>query len=110
MEGYIQKLSDGKTKRYVQYLEIINDPELISMYRKWHSEEYHWKEIRDGIRDVGLAHGADHAVDGEYGFCHSASPLICSISSGRDASRAQTSSSQSRRAGKASRSFSSAAV
>ena len=54
MEGYIQKLSDGKTKRYVQYLEIINDPELISMYRKWHSEEYHWKEIRDGIRDVGI--------------------------------------------------------
>ena len=54
MEGYIQKLSDGKTKRYVQYLEIIDDPEMISMYKKWHSEEYHWKEIRDGIREVGI--------------------------------------------------------
>ena len=54
MEGYIQTLSDRKTKRYVQYLEITNDPELISLYRKWHSEEYHWKEIRDGIREVGI--------------------------------------------------------
>ena len=54
MTGYIQKLSDGKTKRYVQYLEIINDPELISRYRKWHSEEHHWTDIRDGIRQVGI--------------------------------------------------------
>ena len=54
MEGYIQLLSDGKTKRYVQYLEISNDPELMAEYRKWHSEEYHWKEIRDGIRQVGI--------------------------------------------------------
>ena len=54
MEGYIQRLSDGKTKRYVQFLEISNDPELIAQYRKWHSEEYSWKEIRDGIRQVGI--------------------------------------------------------
>ena len=54
MKGYIQRLSDGKTKRYVQFLEISNDPELIAQYRKWHSEEYSWKEIRDGIREVGI--------------------------------------------------------
>ena len=54
MEGYIQHLSDGKTKRYVQYLEISDSPELIAQYRKWHSEEYHWKEVRDGIRQVGI--------------------------------------------------------
>ena len=54
MEGYTQRLSDGKTKRYVQFLEIRNDPELIAQYRKWHSEEYSWKEIRDGIREVGI--------------------------------------------------------
>ena len=54
MEGYIQRLSDGKTKRYVQFLEISNDPELIAQYRKCHSEEYSWKEIRDGIREVGI--------------------------------------------------------
>ena len=54
MEGYIQNLSDGRVKRYVQFLEISDDPELMEQYRKWHSEEYHWKEIRDGIRQVGI--------------------------------------------------------
>lgn len=54
MEGFVQPLSDGKIKRYVQYLEIDEDPELIAQYRKWHSEEFSWKEIRDGIREVGI--------------------------------------------------------
>ena len=54
MEGYVQRLSDGKTKRYVQFLEISDDPELIAQYLKWHSEEFSWKEIRDGIRQVGI--------------------------------------------------------
>jgi L-rhamnose mutarotase len=54
VEGYVQTLSDGKTKRYVQFLEINNDPELIKQYRYWHSEEHHWQEIRDGIRAVGI--------------------------------------------------------
>ena len=54
MEGYIQKLSGGKLKRYVQFLEISSDPELVAQYRKWHSEEYSWKEVRDGIMEVGI--------------------------------------------------------
>lgn len=54
MEGYIQTISEGKIKRYVQYLAISDDPELLMQYKKWHSEEYHWKEIRDGIREVGI--------------------------------------------------------
>ena len=54
MEGYIQTISEGKIKRYVQYLAISDDPELLTQYKKWHSEEYHWKEIRDGIRKVGI--------------------------------------------------------
>ena len=54
MEGYVQKLSRGKLKRYVQFLEISEDPELVAQYRKWHSEEYNWKEVRDGIREVGI--------------------------------------------------------
>ena len=54
MEGYVQNLSDGRLKRYVQFLEISDDPELMEQYRKWHSEEHHWKEIRDGIRLVGI--------------------------------------------------------
>lgn len=42
------------SKRYVQTLDLRNDPELIREYRKWHSREFHWKEIRDGIRAVGI--------------------------------------------------------
>ena len=54
MEGYIQRISEGRVKRYVQFLEISEDPELVAQYRKWHSEEYSWKEVRDGIREVGI--------------------------------------------------------
>ena len=54
MEGYVQPLSEGRMKRYVQFLEISDDPELVAQYRKWHSEEYSWKEVRDGIREVGI--------------------------------------------------------
>lgn len=54
MEGYVQTISDGIIKRYVQFLEISDDPELIAQYRKWHSQEYNWKEVRDGIREVGI--------------------------------------------------------
>lgn len=41
-------------KRYVQFLEISDNPELVAQYRKWHSEEYSWPEIRQGIRAVGI--------------------------------------------------------
>ena len=54
MEGYIQKLSGGKLKRYVQCLEISDDPELMAQYRKWHSEEDIWTEVLDGIKEVGI--------------------------------------------------------
>lgn len=54
MDGYKQKTYTGKTKRYVQTLELRDDPEMIKEYLKWHSEERHWKEIRDGIKEVGI--------------------------------------------------------
>ena len=54
MEGYVQELSGGSIKRYVQFLEIADDPELIAQYRYWHSEEQHWQEIREGIKAVGI--------------------------------------------------------
>ncbi|MCQ2213259.1 MAG: L-rhamnose mutarotase [Bacteroidaceae bacterium] len=53
MNGYIQK-DFGKTKRYVQILELRDDPEMIAAYRKCHSKEESWQEIRDGIREVGI--------------------------------------------------------
>ena len=54
MNGYNQKTYPCKTKRYVQTLELRDDPDMIKEYRKWHSEEFHWKEIRDGIKAVGI--------------------------------------------------------
>ena len=54
MEGFVQTLSGGKVKRYVQFLEITDDPELMAQYRYWLSEEHHWQEIREGIRAVGI--------------------------------------------------------
>ena len=54
MEGDIQHISGGTIKRYVQFLEISDNPALIEQYRKWHSEEYNWQEVRDGIRAVGI--------------------------------------------------------
>ena len=54
MDGYRQKQFEGRTKRYVQVLKLRDEPEMIGEYRKWHSREYQWKEIRDGIREVGI--------------------------------------------------------
>lgn len=54
MDGYIQTIAQGKIKRYVQFLEISNDPELMAQYRYWHSEEHHWHEICEGIKAVGI--------------------------------------------------------
>lgn len=42
------------TQRYVRTMDLRDDPELIAEYKKRHSREFHWKEIRDGIRAVGI--------------------------------------------------------
>jgi L-rhamnose mutarotase len=54
MNGYKQKTYACNTKRYVQTLDLRDDPDMINEYRKWHSEECHWKEIREGIKAVGI--------------------------------------------------------
>ena len=53
-EGTKVRTYDGPVKRYVQTLELKDDPELIRLYRKAHSREESWQEIRDGIREVGI--------------------------------------------------------
>ena len=54
MDGYIQKQYQGQTKRFVQTLTLRSNEEARREYIKWHSPEYNWKEIRDGIRQVGI--------------------------------------------------------
>lgn len=52
--GYTVRKFDVPTKRYCQTLDLKDDPELIKLYRKYHSEEESWPEIREGIRSVGI--------------------------------------------------------
>ena len=54
MDGYLQKQHQGRTKRFVQTLTLRSDEEARREYIKWHSREYNWKEVRDGIRKVGI--------------------------------------------------------
>lgn len=53
-EGTRVRTYDGPVKRYVQTMELKDDPQLIALYRKAHSSEEAWQEILDGIREVGI--------------------------------------------------------
>ena len=54
MGGYMQKQHTGNIKRFVQTLTLNSDEEARREYIKWHSPEHNWKEIRNGIREVGI--------------------------------------------------------
>ncbi|MBQ7682907.1 MAG: L-rhamnose mutarotase [Prevotella sp.] len=53
-EGYRMKEYAGPVKRYVQTMDLKNEPALISEYRRRHSEGEAWPEIIAGIREVGI--------------------------------------------------------
>jgi L-rhamnose mutarotase len=53
-EGYRQKSFGQPVKRYVQTLDLKDDPELIARYVEAHSRYQSWPEIREGIRQVGI--------------------------------------------------------
>lgn len=54
VNGYAVTEHRRPAKRYCQCLTLSDNPELIRLYRQCHSRENHWKEIRDGIRSVGI--------------------------------------------------------
>lgn len=54
MEGYRMKEYQVPVKRYCQTLDLKDNVELITEYRKRHSESCAWKEIINGIRQVGI--------------------------------------------------------
>jgi len=54
MEGYRVKEYKGPVKRYCRTMNLKDNPELIAEYRKRHSQEHSWKEIREGIKEVGI--------------------------------------------------------
>lgn len=53
-EGYPVKEYGCRVKRYCRALTISDDPEKIRLYKECHTREKQWKEIRDGIREVGI--------------------------------------------------------
>ena len=53
-EGYHVKKYGQPVKRYVQTMDLKDDPELIAEYKRRHSQEEAWPEIRAGIREVGI--------------------------------------------------------
>ena len=52
--GYKMKEYGIPTKRYCQTLDLKDDPELISEYRKRHTENEAWPEVLQGIRSIGI--------------------------------------------------------
>ena len=52
--GYVQKQYGIKTKRFCQTLDLKNEPELIAAYKKLHEEGHVWREILNGIKEVGI--------------------------------------------------------
>lgn len=54
MEGFNVRQYRQPVKRYVQTMDLKDDPSLIAEYRQRHSEAEAWKEILDGIRSVGI--------------------------------------------------------
>lgn len=53
-EGYQSKQYGQPTKRYVQIMDLRDDNELIRRYREAHDRDHFWKEIGEGIRQVGI--------------------------------------------------------
>lgn len=53
-EGYSVKDYGQQVKRYVQTMDLKDDEQLIAEYRRRHSKEDSWQEIRDGIKEVGI--------------------------------------------------------
>lgn len=54
MNGYKQIQYSFPTKHFVQTLELKSSEAARMEYIKWHSKEYSWKEIREGIKEVGI--------------------------------------------------------
>lgn len=52
--GYPAKHYDQPTKRYVQTMDLNDDTELIRRYREAHDKEHFWREIGEGIKQVGI--------------------------------------------------------
>lgn len=61
-EGYKVKEYKQPVKRYVQTMNLKDNPELIRRYREAHKRENFWAEIKDGIREVGILEMEEYII------------------------------------------------
>lgn len=54
MNGIPVKNYNQPVKRYVQILDLKDNPELIQAYQEQHDAQHMWPEIMQGIREVGI--------------------------------------------------------
>lgn len=47
-------LNDIAMERHCYALDLVDDPELIAEYERWHSRENGWPEIRKSILDAHI--------------------------------------------------------
>ena len=52
--GYPLRQHSTAWKRYVQTLDLKDNPDLIKQYRYYHSRQGIWPEILQGIKDSGI--------------------------------------------------------
>ena len=52
--GFPQKVFHRPVKRWVQTMDLRDNPQLIAEYRRRHSRGEVWPEVLQGIRDCGL--------------------------------------------------------
>ncbi len=54
IKGYPLKQHNTACKRYVQTLDLKDNPALMEQYRFYHSRQGIWPEILQGIKDSGI--------------------------------------------------------
>lgn len=53
-KGYTENSREAGVKRYCQRLELVDDPQKIAEYRRLHEAGNIWKEIPEGLRQIGI--------------------------------------------------------
>ncbi len=51
---YLKSFGQKQRKRYCKFLRIQNDPNLIELYKSYHAKNCVWKEITQGMKEVGI--------------------------------------------------------
>lgn len=62
-KGYPVNQVEGRTKRFVQTLDLQDDPKLIAAYRQCHSPHGIWPEILEGIKAAGVVEMEIYLLD-----------------------------------------------